>query len=124
MKGFHITKGVPVMAPHDWTGEGSGYGDLSVDAEGSYPGLGPPGCSGGCNVSGNVPCDPDPESKSCSREYDWDTMCNVNLPVAKGQEMKRACESCLPPASLPSPLPAAGDAQGGVLCLLSVMACN
>ena len=94
-KGFSITKGVPVMAPHDWTGEGSGYGDLSADAKGAYPGLGPPGCNGGCNVTKNIPSDPDPKSKTRSREYDWNTMCNVNLPVATGQEMKRAYWSCI-----------------------------
>jgi|EP01043_Picozoa_sp_COSAG02_P029061 arylsulfatase A-like enzyme len=75
------------MAPHDWTGEGMRYGDLhdvsSIDAKHAH------------TVTGNVPCEgSDPENRHCSREFDWNTMCEA-MPYWKGQEMKRSYYSCI-----------------------------
>eukprot|EP01043_Picozoa_sp_COSAG02_P013613 COSAG02_NODE_548_length_20472_cov_5.958524_3_plen_277_part_00 len=65
--GFQITTDVPVMAPHDWTTEGFGAGDLKD-----------------LNIVGNMPA-------GGSRQYNWSSMCDA-MPYWKGKEMKRSCE--------------------------------
>ena len=71
--GFEIAKNIPVMAPHDWTGEGMTYGDLHA-----------------MNIHGNTPT----KDGISSREFDWNTMCDA-MPAWKGKEMKRSYYACI-----------------------------
>eukprot|EP00911_Craspedida_sp_UC1_P002859 UC1_evm4s2093 len=77
VQGFQMAENVPVMAPHDWSGEGSSYGDLNA-----------------LGVRNNLPHGSGSSAKVYNREYNWSTMATV-IPHWKGKEMKRSYYSCI-----------------------------
>ena len=88
------------MAPHDWTTEGSGAGDLkdvvrggiTANASHTFPSVLVCRCLVyEPVVVGQIPRGPGGQR---SREYGWQTMCEA-MPFWKGQEMKRSYYACI-----------------------------
>ena len=64
-KGWGIPKDIPVMAPHDWTGEGMRYGDLHDVVAGGVTGNISPGASLSLSDNPNL----NALNDSCNRTY-------------------------------------------------------